>query len=629
MSFGKAQSPLSSTSRPLNVALRGFLAQTRQGAIDAPCWLEFTTCVLANCLTEPEQLLRSSLKAVKQKKPCSSPQLWDEVRKQAIEIVQACGKTHQTLAHLLCDTFEIHRPKTPPVQESRKRKANAEGSQLSTAASSSSSAKRARSGVAEKSAASLGNRPLYGFHLLKTSGVGCKGDAYVALDEIVVAGAHLAVICNFKFDMDWMWQRAPALHTFGRIIIVHGGDDDEEKQWRQFVESQGLSERVRFVKPTLPAYGTMHSKMFVLFYASGCRVCIHTANMLESDWDYKTQAAYMRDFPIRILSDVRQDRAAFHADLCNYLARCLPAEENCTVRTALDTYDFDSAGAAIVSSVPGIHKEESRFDFGHARLRVLLADERITHSAADSVAICQFSSLGSIQEKWMNDEFATTLFTQSGDSIDAACAARARGEIQLVYPTCAQVEASNEGLQAGASIPVPGRNLNRAHITSKLHKWDASRSGRQAAMPHIKTFLRYASTSPGQAAWLFVGSFNLSVAAWGRMQGARGKKPWNRLNILSYEIGVLLSPRLACAPRFALPDAVVKYSLATEKEQSMWDKAKRDGTVSLALHTFDTTNSTYGGNQVTTLRLPLPYAVPPAKYEQDDVAWTIERCNMM
>lgn len=69
-------------------------------------------------------------------------------------------------------------------------------------------------------------RPLYGFHLFNTSMVSCEGDSYVSLDEIVVAGAHTGFICNFKFEMDWMWRNAPALHTFSHIIIVHGGDDD-------------------------------------------------------------------------------------------------------------------------------------------------------------------------------------------------------------------------------------------------------------------------------------------------------------------------------------------------------------------------------------------------------------------
>ena len=60
--------------------------------------------------------------------------------------------------------------------------------------------------------------------------------------------------------------------------------------------------------------------------------------------------------------------------------------------------------------------------------------------------------------------------------------------------------------------------------------------GRGRAMPHIKTFLRHVGKD---IAWLFLSSFNLSGAAWGKLE-----RNENQLHIMSYEMGVLLLPSL-------------------------------------------------------------------------------------
>ena len=67
-------------------------------------------------------------------------------------------------------------------------------------------------------------------------------------------------------------------------------------------------------------------------------------------------------------------------------------------------------------------------------------------------------------------------------------------------------------------------------------------------MPHVKTFARYAPGAPHDLAWVIVGSHNLSGAAWGRLE-----KNETQIAILSYELGVLLSPRLIGETRVSAP----------------------------------------------------------------------------
>ncbi len=53
-------------------------------------------------------------------------------------------------------------------------------------------------------------------------------------------------------------------------------------------------------QPPLPiAYGTHHSKAFLLQYASGMRVVVHTANYIYADCNNKSQGLYCQDFPLK------------------------------------------------------------------------------------------------------------------------------------------------------------------------------------------------------------------------------------------------------------------------------------------------------------------------------------------
>lgn len=53
------------------------------------------------------------------------------------------------------------------------------------------------------------------------------------------------------------------------------------------------------------------------------------------------------------------------------------------------------------------------------------------------------------------------------------------------------------------------------HPRMRACRWGGEECGRQRAMPHVKSYLRYRSAGDGQAAevaWLLVGSHNLSKA---------------------------------------------------------------------------------------------------------------------
>ncbi|KAE8733194.1 Chaperone protein dnaJ 50 [Hibiscus syriacus] len=208
-------------------------------------------------------------------------------------------------------------------------------------------------------------------------------------------------------------------------------------------------------KPPLPiSFGTHHSKAMLLVYPKEVRVIVHTANLIYVDWNYKSQGLWMQDFPWKDQSKSIKG-CGFENDLIDYLS---------TLKECV----FD--------------KEFQR-----------------------SPLIYQFSSLGSLDEKWMV-ELATSM--PSGYSEDKT--PLGLGEPLIIWPTVEDVRCSLEGYAAGNAIPSPLKNVEKGFLKNYWAKWKASHTGRCCAMPHIRTFIRYKGQ---QLAWFLLTSANLSKAA--------------------------------------------------------------------------------------------------------------------
>ncbi|KAJ8902831.1 hypothetical protein NDN08_006151 [Rhodosorus marinus] len=201
-------------------------------------------------------------------------------------------------------------------------------------------------------------------------------------------------------------------------------------------------------------------------------------------------------------------------------------------------YPCSLEAKSLVASVPGRHTGLDLHRFGHMRVRNLLSKEQMDVEAENAPLVCQYSSLGSLQESWLLHEFKTSLSSRKGGGIRAN-----RAPIQLVWPTVEQVRTSLAGYSSGGSLPCPQRNL-KPFLSPLFHRWDGSASNRTEAMPHIKTYLRH---SDGKLHFFMLTSANLSGAAWGKLE-----KGGSQLFVRSYELGVLFLPSFYTESSFSL-----------------------------------------------------------------------------
>lgn len=138
-------------------------------------------------------------------------------------------------------------------------------------------------------------------------------------------------------DLRWLLQAVPLLASVP-VLLVHGQEPAPEMP-------PGVR-NVTLIRPRMPmSYGVCHGKCFVLFYATHVRFVVSTANLLECDYERKTQGLYYEDFARKA---VNEPACAFEDTLVDYLRRTgVPPAWLMRVRL----HSFATAQAILLTSV--------------------------------------------------------------------------------------------------------------------------------------------------------------------------------------------------------------------------------------------------------------------------------------
>ncbi|KAI3829368.1 hypothetical protein L1987_03490 [Smallanthus sonchifolius] len=429
----------------------------------------------------------------------------------------------------------------------------------------------------------------------------------VSIGDVIQGNVLVAVLSNYMVDLDWLMSACPTLKKIPHVLVVHGESDGRQEHMKKNKPANWILH-----KPSLPiAWGTHHSKAMFLVYPQGVRVIVHTANLIYVDWNNKSQGLWMQDFLWKN-QDSSDKGSGFESDLIDYLSALkwpefsvqLPDLGNFSFNSSFfKRFDYSKATVRLIASVPGYHSGSAIKKWGHMKIRSVLQDCVFDKEFQKSPLIYQFSSLGSLDEKWMA-EFAFSM--SSGVSEDKK--PLGLGEPLIVWPTVEDIRCSLEGYAAGSCVPSPQKNVEKAFLKKYWAKWKASHTGRCRAMPHIKTFTRYKGQN---LAWFLLTSSNLSKAAWGALQ-----KNNTQLMIRSYELGVLFLPS---ATSNAHAFSCTENGSTSENNYLKTHEAKRTKLVTLAsphskkMHLPD------------VITLPVPYELPPPRYSSEDVPWSWDR----
>ena len=342
------------------------------------------------------------------------------------------------------------------------------------------------------------------------------------------------------------------------------------------------------MKPRYP-YGTHHTKMMVLVYEDGgVRVVVHTANLVPDDWENRTQGLWVSDKCPRLAgggAGTGDSATGFKSSLLRYL-KYYEVSAVSQFIAAVEAADMSGVTTALVTSVPGSHKDGAMCLWGHRAVAKLLR----THVSPDVSpawpVVAQCSSIGSLgpsPDTWLETELGASLAsTRPPAGAGGLARVASRGRVQLIYPSHGDVAASYDGVLGGGCLPYSRATAaKQPWLQGHLARWRAEASGRTRAPPHIKTYTR---PSPDCASLPFfmLTSANLSKAAWGSVSQAG-----TSCLIMSYEAGVVWLPSLVTRQHMF---SAVPFS------------QRRPG----------------------SSQFPLHYDLPPSKYGDKDRPWLID-----
>ena len=99
---------------------------------------------------------------------------------------------------------------------------------------------------------------------------------------------------NFMVDLEWTMMNYEVAKTEKVPLVLLYGAENPELSSPDLAQVYPNLRAVR-IKPKYP-YGTHHTKMMILVYQDGgVRVVVHTANLVPSDWENRTQGEFYDD----------------------------------------------------------------------------------------------------------------------------------------------------------------------------------------------------------------------------------------------------------------------------------------------------------------------------------------------
>lgn len=439
-------------------------------------------------------------------------------------------------------------------------------------------------------------------------------------------------IFNYCIDVDFiMSQFDRDIRDLVQVKIVHGSWRKDDSNKIQIDEAAGRYPNVQAITAYMPeAYGTHHSKMIILFrHDDHAEVIIFTANMIAGDWRM-CQAVWKS--PLLPLQTSAYDEQAdstlpplgsgarFKRDLIAYLQKYETRTKNLVSNLSL--HNFTSIRAALVASTPGKQnlrslEPETETLWGWPAIRRVLSG--ISMTSPKPHIVIQISSVASIGEKWTSNTFFDAL-SSSATSKDVK---QRRPRFSIVFPTPDEIRRSIDGYSSGGSIHMKIQSATQAkqlaYLKPILCHWAGDSelqtpqlssstnissaiirpAGRRRAVPHIKTYVRFADSSMTIIDWAMMTSANLSTQAWGSAISATGE-----VRICSYEIGVVVWPALWSGGADGVAQMVPVFGKDTPGLGE--DEAGGVGAVE---------------GIKTKVGWRMPYDLPLVPYEKDELPW--------
>ncbi|GAB1865856.1 Probable tyrosyl-DNA phosphodiesterase [Camponotus japonicus] len=340
----------------------------------------------------------------------------------------------------------------------------------------------------------------------------------------IVDSLHL----NFMVDVGWLCLQYLLAGQRTDMMILYGERIDREK----------LGSNITMIHVDMPVrFGCHHSKIMIFQYKDyGIRVVVSTANLYSDDWDNRTQGLWISPhlplLPETANPSDGESPTGFKKDLERYLSKYrypILTQWLWAVRRA----NFSAVNVFLVASVPGTHKDAEVDFWGHRKLAYVLSRHAtLPPDAPQWPIVAQSSSIGSLGpnfESWLSKDIIPCMSRETTKGL------KSHPNFQFIYPSIENYKHSFDCRNLSCCLPYSAQvHSKQQWIESYLYQWRAKRTGRDRAMPHIKSYTRI-SPDMKRIPWFVLTSANLSKAAWGVQRSNH--------YIMSFEAGVIFIPK--------------------------------------------------------------------------------------
>ena len=274
------------------------------------------------------------------------------------------------------------------------------------------------------------------------------------LDDIIFSDKEvisLVVILTFEIDPNWLLTAVPVLLSVP-LLVLHGGSQKIDG-----IELENIT--MSPVDMGIERYGTHHNKIIFVFYETGMRIAVTTANFTETDWTLKLQGTYVQDFPLKTSPSSSEMECSLlaHCDRIQPLGRSAELKWK-NVLPKLRLYDYSSAEVVLISSVPGRHQGPNKNKWGQWKLRDELSmsissdpcdsrrNNESTTSISDRRLLLQFSSIGSLKsnETYIDELAASMCITSTSTSTSASVSSSVDSKYEEIQTKKKQKFAKND-----------------------------------------------------------------------------------------------------------------------------------------------------------------------------------------
>ncbi|KAM0791983.1 hypothetical protein ACM66B_002736 [Microbotryomycetes sp. NB124-2] len=427
--------------------------------------------------------------------------------------------------------------------------ANAEPSTSGNGSVGNGSNNASSSFNATASTSASNNRRFWSGKLMRVHNKNVSAPDTLRFEQVINKGAGLkrAVVGAFVLEPGWVASHFD--NETPLLLIMPAGDGTPEARHGQVSEAIKPNTFVSHPASVKFDWGQslMHTKIIILYYEDFCRIAVPTANAVDYDWDTIDNSMYIQDFPRRQAAP--KDAPRTNPTNTQFTTKLLDVLKTLHVPlpwvVPFIDYDFSAAkDVRLVYSSPGLWEgwEAMEQGGGHPFVAKQVQNLGMIHqNDKQSWSFeAQGSSVGNYTNNWLSQISQSFSGVHPQRYYTKAApvpvgAPKVCKSVKVVYPTENEVMGSWGGTGHGGTIFCPDKAWDTARKMGGLFHKCVSK--RERVTMHTKTVV--ALNTVANQGYIYVGSHNFSLAAWGVLQTSK-KTGQPQLFVRNYELGVII-----------------------------------------------------------------------------------------